>query len=303
MRIEQLLYLVEIAKTHSISIAAENLYVSQPAISAAIKKLEEELGTTLFSRSKNGVFLTSVGEAVLTEAEIILSHANNITEIVNRYQYAARQTITGTLKVHLPPAVNNWLLNQLLPEFRKVFPDIALDCIENNPEEILNLLASRDYDLHVFSTINDHFEESISTLCSRHPGLQIQFLAASKQYVSVSKDSSLAKKKSISLKELCTLPVGSLSYSFYDFDYMSRITQNIAPPNIVFKTNSLAVLSEQIRQNNCVSISVSFQPEMDNIVLIPVSNALRLKFFCSFYTDNEKLPAIDHFLALLKSLL
>ena len=62
MRIEQLLYLSEIAKTHSISIAANNLFVSQPAISTAIKKLEEELDVTLFSRSKNGVFLTPIGE-------------------------------------------------------------------------------------------------------------------------------------------------------------------------------------------------------------------------------------------------
>ena len=84
---------------------------------------------------------------------------------------------------------------------------------------------------------------------------------------------------------------------------MSRIAQDVAPPNIVFKTNSLAVLTEQIRQGNCVSISVAFQPEVDNVVLIPLSNALKLRFFAAYYQDNEKLSAIHYFLDLLKPLL
>ena len=58
MRLEQVHYLLEIEKTHSASAAALNLYVSPSSISEAIKKLEQELGYTLFIRSKNGMELT-----------------------------------------------------------------------------------------------------------------------------------------------------------------------------------------------------------------------------------------------------
>ena len=57
MRTEQLKYFVEVAKCHSIGIAAEKLFISQPTISIAIKNMEKELGCVLFERSKNGVFL------------------------------------------------------------------------------------------------------------------------------------------------------------------------------------------------------------------------------------------------------
>lgn len=65
MRIEQLEYFAEAAKYHSISIAADKLFVSQPAVSIAIKNLENELGCILFERSKNGLVLTKIGHKVL----------------------------------------------------------------------------------------------------------------------------------------------------------------------------------------------------------------------------------------------
>lgn len=256
---------------------------------------------TLFSRSKNGVFLTPIGEQIVVEAETILCHANTITKLVKRHKSMGMEALEGTLKIQLPPTVNNWLLSAILPDFQTAYPALLLDSIENNPEEILKLLATRDYDLHVFSTLNEHFEELTQTLAERHPGLTVEFLCACKQYVSISQDSPWAQKKSISLKELCTLPIGSLSYSFYDYDYMSRITDGVAKPNIIFKTNSLAVLTDQVRKGNCVSVSVAFQPRLEQIVLVPISNAVRLKFFGAYYADNEKTAAIHYFLELLKA--
>ncbi|MBQ7025122.1 MAG: LysR family transcriptional regulator, partial [Peptococcaceae bacterium] len=61
MRMEQLKYFAEVARAHSIAIASEKLFVTQPAISIAIKNLEEELGCVLFIRSKNGIQLTDMG--------------------------------------------------------------------------------------------------------------------------------------------------------------------------------------------------------------------------------------------------
>jgi len=72
MNLMQLKYAVEVAQTHSISKAAENLYMNQPNLSRAIKELEESLGVVLFNRSPKGITLTREGEEFLVYAQRIL---------------------------------------------------------------------------------------------------------------------------------------------------------------------------------------------------------------------------------------
>ena len=71
MRTEHLQYFVEVSKCHSIQLAAEKLFVTQPTISIALKNLEQELGAQLFLRSKNGMFLTEAGQKILEMANDI----------------------------------------------------------------------------------------------------------------------------------------------------------------------------------------------------------------------------------------
>lgn len=78
MRIEQLLYLVEVSKNPSISSASEKLHISHQALNRSLKALEEELGTTLFNRSPNGVSLTPQGEKTVETAKNILNQLNDL---------------------------------------------------------------------------------------------------------------------------------------------------------------------------------------------------------------------------------
>lgn len=74
MRLEQLSYFIEIARTKSICVAAENLYITQPALSRAIKALKIELCVTLFTRSVESAFLTDHGQTLYREIHDILEH-------------------------------------------------------------------------------------------------------------------------------------------------------------------------------------------------------------------------------------
>lgn len=73
MRLEQLKYLIEVANCKSINKAAQNLYITQPALSIAINSLEEELQYPLLKRTKKGVLLTEDGARVLQEAQMVLN--------------------------------------------------------------------------------------------------------------------------------------------------------------------------------------------------------------------------------------
>ncbi len=70
MRLNQIQYVLEIAKTHSFSKASKKLFISQSALSTAVASLEEELGVTIFNRTSRGVFLTDDGEKIVAQAII-----------------------------------------------------------------------------------------------------------------------------------------------------------------------------------------------------------------------------------------
>ena len=72
MRIEQLEYFLEIARTGSINRAAENLFLTQPGLSSAVKSLEKELGTTLLIRTSSGIDLTKDGQVIAENASAVL---------------------------------------------------------------------------------------------------------------------------------------------------------------------------------------------------------------------------------------
>lgn len=120
MRLEQLNYLIEITRLRSISGAAEALHISQPALSAAVKSLETELGKTLFKRTNRGIFLTAEGEKIHNEAAAIL-------EVITRW-YARNPEAGQEGVIHLActPIISGYLTPNIIVPFQKLHPRITL---------------------------------------------------------------------------------------------------------------------------------------------------------------------------------
>jgi len=81
MHLQQLFYLLEVGKTHSISQAAENLFITQPTLSIAISNLEKELGCTLLNRTKSGVYPTEAGKKAICIASEITSKIGELERL------------------------------------------------------------------------------------------------------------------------------------------------------------------------------------------------------------------------------
>lgn len=86
MRLEQLQYFLEISKTGSIRKAADNLFISSPALSTALQNLEKELGFPLFKRQHSGVVLTSYGKKALAITQQIISITSQFSALAEDYQ-------------------------------------------------------------------------------------------------------------------------------------------------------------------------------------------------------------------------
>lgn len=127
MTLNELRFIVAVAQERNFRRAAEKAFISQPALSLAIQKLEEDLGVKIFERGKNEVTLTPVGTAIVEQAQRVLEEAERIREIAAQ----GRNQLTSPLRVGVIHSVGPYLLPDLIPALKKVAPQMALEVEEN----------------------------------------------------------------------------------------------------------------------------------------------------------------------------
>jgi LysR family hydrogen peroxide-inducible transcriptional activator len=132
MTFTELRYLVAVANERSFGRAAQKCFVSQPALSVAIQKLEEELGTRLFERGKSEVTVTPIGARIAEQAQRVLEEMARIGELAQ----AGRNPLAGTLRLGVIHTVGPYLLPDLIPALHAIAPQMPLDIEENLTENL-----------------------------------------------------------------------------------------------------------------------------------------------------------------------
>lgn len=122
MTLTELRYIVMLAQEQHFGRAAETCHVSQPTLSIAVKKLEEELGVALFERTKARVHPTAIGLQVLERARRILEQAADIRNLAS----AGMDQVTGPLCVGVLPTIGPYLLPQFIPLLQRLAPQMSL---------------------------------------------------------------------------------------------------------------------------------------------------------------------------------
>lgn len=133
----------EVANCGNITLAAERLHISQPAVSKSIKSLESQLGGTLFVRTKKGVILTEEGKElhnyIKTAIEYIRNAENKFSDMINLN--------TGLIKVGISRTLVKEYLLPYLEEFHKLFPNIKIEIVTNKASELVPKLRNGLIDL------------------------------------------------------------------------------------------------------------------------------------------------------------
>jgi LysR family hydrogen peroxide-inducible transcriptional activator len=127
MTLTDLRYIVALARERHFGRAAEKCFVSQPTLSVAVKKLEEELGVILFERSPQEVRVTPVGQRIVAQAEKVLAEAAQVAEIAA----ADKGPLVGPLRVGVIFTIAPWLLPRLVPLVKARAPEMPLILEEN----------------------------------------------------------------------------------------------------------------------------------------------------------------------------
>jgi len=139
----ELRYIVAVARERHFGRAAETCFVSQPTLSVAVKKLEEELGVTLFERGPGEVTVTPAGLKIVAQAQRVLEEAARIKELAA----AGRDPLAGPLRLGAIYTIGPYLLPKLIPILRRAAPQMQLHIQENFTHVLAELLKNGEVDV------------------------------------------------------------------------------------------------------------------------------------------------------------
>ena len=186
MTLTELRYIVAVARERHFGRAAEACFVSQPTLSVAIKKLEEELDVKLFERGSNEVSVTPLGGDIVRQAQTVIEQAAGIKEIARR----GKDPVSGPLRLGVIYTIGPYLLPDLVRQAIDLVPRMPLMLQENFTVKLLDMLRTGELDAAILA---EPFPDA---------GLAIAPLYDEPFMVAVPKKHPLARRKRITAEEL-----------------------------------------------------------------------------------------------------
>jgi LysR family hydrogen peroxide-inducible transcriptional activator len=186
MEMNQLRYVVAVARTGNFSRAAEQCHVAQPSLSQQILKLEDELGERLFDRMKREVQLTAHGEAFLRRAVRILEEV----DAAKREASDARDLLHGTLTVGILPTIAPYLLPDVMTQFTEKFPGVEVVVQEDTTARLLK------------STLGYEIEFAVASQPIQDERLEVRELFTEELLLALPRGHRLARKRTVSAADL-----------------------------------------------------------------------------------------------------
>jgi len=147
MTLSELRFVVSVAHEKNFRRAATKSFVSQPALSLAIKKIENELGILIFERNRMGISLTLVGEQIVNQAQKVLEEVEKI-KAISKAEKNAQQI---NIKIGLIYSIAPYLLPSIIPLLNTKSPDIILDAEEDITKNLINKLKDGSIDAAIIA--------------------------------------------------------------------------------------------------------------------------------------------------------
>lgn len=251
MDLKQLRYFKAVADLNSFTRAAEQLYVAQPAISMAVRKLEDELGLTLLHRKERKVALTDEGKRLYLHAQRILQ----ATEDARLEMEELQGLLQGEVRVGIPSMLGSYHFPPLLMAFRHQYPQLNLVVIDGGAGRLQSLLEQGELDLAV---IVDE---------TRPEGLASEVFLREQMMVVCPKEHPFAQQKSISYPDFFAEEMVMFNRGYFHRNVVERIAAEKGfSPMIGVETNLIPLIKSIVRQGFAITtlmeMVISDEPEL-----------------------------------------
>lgn len=303
-------YVYEVYKERSFTKAAQNLYISQPPLSARIKKIEEIIGEPLFDRSTTPLQLTEVGKVYIEAAEEI----TQIEQRVENYINDLAGLKTGNLAVGASTLFAAYVVPSLITQFNQKFPDVHIQLIEGNTAELEEMLGSNALD---FVIDNYHYdsilynkelycEENILLAVPKHFAVNEELGMYQLSYKNIKNKNYLNQKyPAVSLGRFADLPFIMLTQGNDTRTRGDRLCRNVGfKPNIVLEFNQQSTAymasSTQLGATFISDILVSQLPAFENLVYYKLDGEeAKRKVFFYYKTHKYKTRVMEEFIRMM----
>jgi len=276
MTLQQLRYIVEVYKTGSITKSANNLFMSQPNLSNALKELETEIGMTIFVRTAAGVVPTPEGEKFILYAQSILSQADRMEFIFKNQKNSA-----VTIKI---ACVRSSYISKALSDFyNSIAKDVAVNIqlIETTSMKVLEAVANSKADIGRITYKNEYIYDNFV----RKNRLIMEYLWKVKSNILISKNSPLAKEEELTLDMLKGYT--RIYYSDVEFDIMA--SDEI--PRIIGVNERETMMDFMKNSTDCYLWTISTHPdilETHNLIVKQCKNAPTVTESVVYHKDKVK---------------
>lgn len=238
MTLVELKFLVAVAQERNFRRAAEKCYVTQPALSLGIKKLEEELKVIIFERSRTDVTVTEIGAQIVEQASRVLEEAARIKQLAE----LGKNQLKGILKLGLIHSVGPYLLPEIIPILRKTAPEMPLEVEENLTANLENQLK------------NGVIDVAIIALPFNVAGLQYRALYDEEFDVVVPIHHHWATRKHIKPEELLDEKVLLLNSGHCFSNQVTQACPELSRKGEVLQGNSLETIRNMVASNLGITV-------------------------------------------------
>ena len=260
MNLRELQYIVALAEHRNFRRAAEACLVSQPTLSTQIRKLEEELGVTLFERTPRRVMPTPAGQDAVARARRILTEMDGMREAARRLS----RPEAGTARLGIFPTLGPYLLPEVMPQVRARFPQLQLLLTEEKSDQLLERLRE------------GRLDAAILALPVHDPSLHGEPLFEEPFLLAVPKQHPLAARESLRLEELSRQNLMLLEDGHCLRDQALEVCQlSGAQEQSEFRATSL----ETLRQMVLAGLGVTLMPALAARGMAPHADKLHLLRF------------------------
>ena len=263
MKLYQIDYLLEVSRHGSFSRAADALLVSRPAISRAMKDLEEEFGVTIFQRTTTGVVPTEAGEIILDKCRKISHLLGELRSEVSALKSSADDRTDHQLNIGISFTARCCFL-PFLSEFWRVNPDIQMKLTDLSDAFVDRGFLNPDYDLEIALSDEKQHED-------------VDYLEIEESVISFccSKKHPLAGRSHVSIMDIKDEPLVGLNSLEEQRNLVAALFDRFGlRANMAYMTQQVSFLREMVRENLCCSIKPQQSIENDpDIVTIPIDEA------------------------------
>ncbi|CAH2032563.1 LysR family transcriptional regulator [Trichlorobacter ammonificans] len=242
MDLRQLRFFLEVARAENFTRAAEKLHLAQPALSIAIRKLEEELEVALFNRRDRKITLTAEGEALARHARIIEQQVSEARQELDEL----RGLLRGEVRLGLSPMLSSFFFPQIVALFKRRYPALQLSINGDSARNIQRKIASGALDMGVIAgTVPE--------------GLDSHLLVRDEVVACVHRSHPLAARKKAPLRELLAEPLIHFTEGYHLRELIEeRAARDGITPAVVAESNLFSLARSLVREE----LGLAFFPRM-----------------------------------------